>query len=94
MPALPPKKPATTSSPTSEEWTDSHGITYLHGEASVRVAVDVKLSRNYQSCGVQAGMEFKTRPEKIEEAIKNGYAKLRDSLKPVIAEASSMLDEL
>jgi hypothetical protein len=96
MPALPKRpapKPATQPS-DSPEFKDSYDIVYLNGTAQIRVSVDVKLSRNYQSCGLQAGMEFTTKADLADDAIANGFRKLRAAIAPQIAEASSTLDGL
>lgn len=76
------------------EFKDSYDITYVDGLAQIRVSVDVKLSRNYQSCGLQAGMTFTTKAPMADDAIANGFRKLRAALTPQIAEASSTLDGL
>ena len=96
MPTLPPKSkgfpPAPKSAPT--EFKDSFDITYVGGLAQIKVSVDVKLSRNYQSCGLQAGMEFTTKADLADDAIANGFRKLRAAMAPQIAEASNTLDGL
>lgn len=99
MPALPKRStPAATAKPAAQsespEFKDSYDITYVDGLAHIKVAVDVKLSRNYQSCGLQAGMEFTTKATMADEAIANGFRKLRAAIAPQIAEASSTLDGL
>lgn len=94
MPSLPPKKPAAPQQTDSPEFKDSYGIVYVGNTAHIKVAVDVKLSRNYQSCGVQGGMEFTTHASMADEAIQNGFRKLRDALRPQIKEASDILDGL
>lgn len=95
MPALPIKKPAKPAQPSeSPDFKDSYDITYIGGLAQIRVSVDVKLSRNYQSCGLQAGMEFTTRADLADDAIANGFRKLRAAITPQIAEASNTLDGL
>lgn len=96
MPALPKRTPPTTAKPAADdhEFKDSYDITYVGGLAQIKVSVDVKLSRNYQSCGLQAGMEFTTRADLADEAIANGFRKLRAAVAPQIAEASSTLDGL
>ena len=97
---IPPKpKSATTAAPSATptstpEFKDSYGIVYVDGLAHIKVAVDVKLSRNYQSCGIQAGMEFTTKAAMSDEAIANGFRKLREALQPQIKEASDTLDSL
>jgi hypothetical protein len=96
MPAL-PKRPAPKpplESVCSPEFRDSYDIVYLNGTAHIKVAVDVKLSRNYQSCGLQAGMEFTTKADLADDAIANGFRKLRAAIAPQIAEASTTLDGL
>lgn len=97
MPALPKRTTPTTAKPAPNdppEFNDTYGITYIGGLAQIKVAVDVKLSRNYQSCGLQAGMEFTTRAELVDDAIASGFRKLRAAIAPQIAEASSTLDGL
>lgn len=88
-PAAPPQPP-----PENPEYTDSYHIVYVNGLAEIRVSVDVKLSRNYQSCGIQAGMAFTTKASLADKAVENGFRKLRDALSPQIKEASDTLDSL
>ena len=101
MPALPPsKKPATppskatSSEDTAKEFTDSYGIVYLGDQAVLKVGVDVKLSRNYQSCGISAGMEFTTKAASVDVTLPKAFQKIRDSLRPQIEAASNLLNDL
>jgi hypothetical protein len=91
--AMPSNKSSAQSKP-SEEYVDSYGITYLNGVARVKVQVDIKLSRNYQSAGVSGGMEFDTKPELVDESIHKAQKKVREALLDEVGEVSKILDTL
>jgi hypothetical protein len=90
-----PTPPAPTPpAGVSSAFTDSYGITYLNGQATVRASVDVKLSRNYQSVGLQASLEFTTPSASVDSALPAVFNKLRDRLNTEIPAAISQLTSL
>jgi hypothetical protein len=95
--ALPLRKPAHTPAPSpacDTTYTDECGIVYVDGFATVSISVDVKLSRQWQSAGVHAGMTFKTKADLVNGAVESGFKKLRLSLAPEIQRASQQLNEI
>lgn len=86
-PPLPPAEPGV-------EFTDGYGIVYVDGRAKITLSVDIKLSRNFQSCGIQAGMQFVTHADQAAASIEKGFQKLRDAVAPQISKASEQLDAL
>jgi len=95
MPTPPVKRASQPVLPTATtEYTDSYGITYIGGVATVRVGIDVKPSRNYQSCGVHGSLEFTSKASDVDANIGRAFDKLRAALKPQIEQASNLLNEL
>jgi hypothetical protein len=62
------------------EFVDSAGFTILGDDVEVRVAVSVRLSKQYQSAGVEAGVTFKTPVAEYEKAMKAAQGKVRKAL--------------
>lgn len=89
--ALPIKKPAPVIK--NADYTDDYKVTYLGGEATVRVAVDVKLSINYQSAGISGAIQFNTPASQVKDAIKNATTKLKAILSVEIAKVSEALEK-
>lgn len=92
MPKLPKPKPSETETTTTH--VDSYGIEYVDGMVIITASCDVKLSRQFQSAGVSAGMQFKTKASLADDAIQKAFTKLRNALKPQIEEASNILNEV
>jgi hypothetical protein len=97
---MPPKLPAKhTQTPTvpagvNTDFTDSYGITYLGGKATIKASVEVKLSKNYQSAGLQASLEFTTPAASVDSALPAAFTKLRDRVSAEIPAAIAQLTSL
>lgn len=94
---LPPKPQATKPTlPTesAQTWTDNYGIVYVGDDAEVSVSVAVKLSKHYQSAGIEAGIRFKTKVKGLETAIPAASKKVRDAITAEIKKISDELDHL
>jgi hypothetical protein len=74
------------------EYKDEHNVVYLGNEAVVRVAVEVKLSQNYQSAGIQASVEFRTPAVDVPKAITGSATKLKGILGEQIRRLSNSLE--
>jgi hypothetical protein len=93
LPKSPAQKPATPAE-ISQNWSDSHGITYVGEDVEISVSVAVKLSRNYQSAGIEAGIKFKTKANRADEAIPAASKKVRDAIQKEIQILSGVMDNL
>jgi hypothetical protein len=93
IPKPPPRSTKPAASP-SVEYIDTYGITYLDGRATIKVSIDVKVSRHYQSCGVQGAIELTTRADQSDDAVGKAFTKMREALKPEIAKAVDLLETL
>jgi len=74
--------------------TDRYGIEYLGDEAKVTVTMSIKLSRNYNSVGAEAGIEFRTKVTGVEQTIQKALQKVRDCMKSEVDVMSKALDKL
>lgn len=74
--------------------TDEFGIVYLGDSALVRVSMDVKLSRNYNSLGASAALEFRTPLAGLDETVKKALQKVRKCMKDEVEVISDALDNL
>jgi len=73
--------PKTPEPEAGKIWTDSYGIKYLGDNVEVSVSVSIKLSKNYQSAGLEGGVKFKTTPELVDSAIPAASEKIRALLR-------------
>lgn len=75
--------------PDGTAYTDDHGITYLGDSVEVWVSCEAKMSREFQSCGIQKGIKFKTPSKDGQTAIERATEIVRQAVK---AEVDHMKD--
>lgn len=85
LPKPPTKLLPKTSTPAADEnWSDRFGIQFNGNLCTITTTVDIKLSRNYQSAGIQGGLTFTTRADRADQSIAAAFDKLREALKPQV----------
>jgi hypothetical protein len=80
--------------PMTHTFTDEYGVVYLGNIATVSVSRDVKLSRNYQSVGLHAGVSFQTHADEAQAAIPKIAEMLKKVMDEPLRDASDDLDKL
>jgi hypothetical protein len=96
----PSAQPTSSAEPSTPQpikdatFTDEYGIEYIGGNAKVRVGIDIKMSRNYQSAGMTAGIEFTTSASKAAAAIPSALTKVRKLAEEELQVISRALNEM
>ncbi|MBD3260869.1 MAG: hypothetical protein GF334_04200 [Candidatus Altiarchaeales archaeon] len=73
-------------------YTDSHGIRMMGDSVEVWTSCEAKMSRDFQSVGIQKGIRFTTPREDAEKAIEKATAIVRDAVRAEIDNFKEMID--
>lgn len=75
-------------------YTDDHGIRFMGDSVEVWVSCEAKMSREYQSCGVQKGIKFKTPREDAYTALDRAMTIVKDAVKAEVDHIKEVIEAI